>query len=373
MAEKRKTAGRKREVVEMMFTGADRALLVTDRMKRLYEDGRAGNPEGQKKDASPEGQAAEMFQEELGRTPQESIRMVRTVKRASERVRRVKEARDGCRERINHVKMSSGETARTVPATSVGERMKAAAMKRAGETAKQTTHAGGKAAKQGSTMIARAKKMAVNTVKAISQGIKSSAALIGALGGTTVMVILVICMAAMIFGSAFGIFFTGTGENGERTIRTVMYELDSEYEQTLIGIQNSQEHDILEMHGKRPEWKDVLAIYAVKTNLDPNDPEELITMTAQKERKLRDIYWDMCSISSKVGTEWRIVTITVVGKDGKEMEKKVLREVTVLTIRTDSATAEQMAGKYFFDWEQRELLRELLDSGKDLFWEGIIP
>jgi len=45
----------------------------------------------------------------------------------------------------------------------------------------------------------------------------------------------------------------------------------------------------------------------------------------------------------------------------------------VLTIRTDSATAEQMAGRYFFSWEQRELLRELLDLGNDLFWEGVIP
>jgi hypothetical protein len=117
----------------------------------------------------------------------------------------------------------------------------------------------------------------------------------------------------------------------------------------------------------------VLAVYAVKTNLDPNDPQELVTMTNRKEQKLRDIYWDMCSVSSSVESEFRVVTISVIGKDGKETEKKVLREVTVLTIRTESITAERMAGRYFFDGEQRELLRELLDAGNDPFWAWIIP
>ena len=65
--------------------------------------------------------------------------------------------------------------------------------------------------------------------------------------------------------------------------------------------------------------------------------------------------------------------ITVIGKDGKETEKKVLREVTVLTIRTESMTADRMAGRYFFNGEQRELLRELMDAGNDPVWAGIIP
>ena len=130
------------------------------------------------------------------------------------------------------------------------------------------------------------------------------------------MVILVICMAAMIFGSAFGVFFTGT-ESGERTIRTVMDELDAEYYNRILEIQNLQEHDILEMQGKPPEWKDVLAVYAVKINLESNSPDELIMMTDRKEQELRDVYWDMCGVSSNVNAGWRMVTITVVDKDGR--------------------------------------------------------
>ena len=66
------------------------------------------------------------------------------------------------------------------------------------------------------------------------------------------------------------------------------------------------------------------------------------------------------------------MTKTVIGKDGKPREKKVLKEVTVLTIRTYSARAEEMAGRYFFDWEQKELLKELLDAGNDPLWAGVI-
>jgi len=109
-------------------------------------------------------------------------------------------------------------------------------------------------------------------------------------------------------------------------------------------------------------------VYAVKINLDPNDPYELITMTNRKEQMLQDIYWDMCNISSKVETEKRLVTTTVIDKDGKETEKKEIKDVEVLTIWTDCATAEEMAGRYFFNGEQRELLKALMDGGNYLFW-----
>ena len=355
MAEK-KITGKKREVVEMMLTGADRTSLITDRMRRLYDDGKTGNKEGQTEVASPEGRAAETVEDEISRTPQESVRVVRAVKRTSERVQRVKEVRARRRESLTQ----------TIPA---GERMKITAVKRAGQKASEQTRE--TVVRGGKKSIAKAKEAVVASAKAVYKGIKSSAALIGTLGGTAVLVILVVCMAAMIFGSAFGIFFTES-EQGERTIRTVMYELDAEYDQKIAGIQGSQAYDILEMHGKQPEWKDVLAVYAVKTNLDPNDPQELVTMTNRKEQKLRDIYWDMCSVSSGVKSEFRVVTITVIGKDGKETEKKVLREVSVLTIRTESMTAERMAGRYFFDGEQRELLKELLNSGNDHFWKELV-
>ncbi len=206
----------------------------------------------------------------------------------------------------------------------------------AGSAGKTTTKTTVKAA-------SRAKEAVVNAAKAIYHGIKSSAGMIAALGRTAVLVILLICMVAMIFGSAFGIFFPGSQDDAERTIRTVIRELDAEYDQTIMGIQTSTEHDILEQHGARPKWKEVLAVYAVKTNLDPYDSDELITMTKKKEKKLRDIYWDMVQISSKVETEKKTVTTSVTDESGNVTEKTEEKEVTVLTIRTTSHSSQEMA------------------------------
>ena len=194
-------------------------------------------------------------------------------------------------------------------------------------------------------------------------------------GGIAVLVILLVCMVAMIFGSAFGIFFTGTqsGSNSQRTIRTVMSELDAEYDQKILSIQGSTEYDVLELHGARPEWKEMLAVYAVKTNLDPNDSDELITMTKKKEQKLRDVFWDMVQISSKVEIEKRTVTTSITDESGNAKEKTEEKDVTVLTIRTNSRSARDMAVDYGFDPEQEELLKELMDGGNDPLWVRCFP
>lgn len=338
----KKTVRKRREVVEMMLTGAERTSLVTDRMKRLYEDGREGSKEGQSETASPEGRAAETVQEEVGRTPRESVCVARQVSRTAERIKRVRETKA----KASHVPSARAVgIPKTVPA---GERMRASALK-------QT--------------MTRAKEAVVNSAKAVYHGIKSSATMIATGGGVVVLVILIICMTGMIFG----IFFVGSQGSTERTIYTVMRELDTEYDQKIAEIQNSNEHDVLEMHGARPEWKEVLAVYAVKTNLDPSDSDELISMMTQKEKKLRDVFWDMVKISSKVEIEKRIVTTSVIDEFGNVTEKKEEKEVTVLIIRITNLSAGEMAVKFGFDSEQEKLLKEFLDARTDLFWGELLP
>lgn len=337
---------KKHEVVEMMLQGADRTSIVTGRMKKLYERGRSGEREGQRDVASPESEAAQTLQDEMERAPQEGVHAVRQVNRTAERIKRVRETK------AKASQVPSARAAGTSKTAPAGEQMRASALKQA---------------------VARAKEAVVNSAKAVYHGIKSGSALIAAGGGVAVLVILLVCMVGMIFGSVFGIFFTGTqgGSNSQRTIRTVMRELDAEYDQTILGIQSSVEYDVLELHGGRPEWKEVLAVYAVKTNLDHRDSDELITMTTKKEKKLRDVFWDMVSVSSKVETEKRTVTTSVTDESGTVTEKTEEKEVVVLAIWTDSRGTLEMAVDYGFNPEQEELLRELLDAEKDLFWAAI--
>ena len=55
----------------------------------------------------------------------------------------------------------------------------------------------------------------------------------------------------------------------------------------------------MEISGGRAVWKDVLAVYAVKTNTDKDNPQEVATMDESKKQLLSDIFWEMNSISSR--------------------------------------------------------------------------
>ena len=73
-------------------------------------------------------------------------------------------------------------------------------------------------------------------------------------------------------------------------------------------------HDVLEMSGSRAVWPEVLAVYAVKTTTDPDNPQEVATMDDSKKAILTDIFWEMNQISSR--TETRTETVITETDDG---------------------------------------------------------
>ena len=52
------------------------------------------------------------------------------------------------------------------------------------------------------------------------------------------------------------------------------------------------------MSGSRAVWKEVLAVYAVKTTTDPDDPQEVASMDDGKKALLKEIFWAMNIIGS---------------------------------------------------------------------------
>ena len=92
-------------------------------------------------------------------------------------------------------------------------------------------------------------------------------------------------------------------------------------------------------------WRDVLAIYAVRTTTDDTSPDEVATLTAEKLDILRQIFWDMNAISYWVET---------VSGDEDESDTVILH-ITV-TVKDHL----QMADEYRFNTEQRKLLEELM-------------
>ncbi len=62
-----------------------------------------------------------------------------------------------------------------------------------------------------------------------------------------------------------------------------MQEINTDYQENLDEIKASHSHDVLEMSGSRAVWKEVLAVYAVKTTTDPDTAQEVATMDDQQE------------------------------------------------------------------------------------------
>ena len=121
------------------------------------------------------------------------------------------------------------------------------------------------------------------------------------------------------------------------------------------NIASQYEYDVIYYTGD-PTWREILAIYAVKINLNGELSENVVEFNDKKERKLRQIFWDMTNIETEVKT----ILIT----DQADPEDAPI-ETTVLYIRTTSFSAFQMAERYHFTPIQYEMLEELLSESNN--------
>ena len=98
------------------------------------------------------------------------------------------------------------------------------------------------------------------------------------------------------------------------TMQSVVREINTEYDTRLDEIKNGTSHDVLEMSGSRAVWKEVLAVYSVKTTTDPDNPQEVATMDDSKKELLANVFWEMNEISSR--TESKTETVITESDDG---------------------------------------------------------
>ncbi len=131
-------------------------------------------------------------------------------------------------------------------------------------------------------------------------------------------------------------------------------------------------YDELEMSGSRAVWPEVLAVYAVKTTTDPNDPQEVATMDDAKKAILKDIFWQMNEISSHIERKpGKIITETDDGH-GNIVETITTVTHTYLYITVSHKTAEEMADRFNFNADQRQQLSELLAEENRSMWSAVL-
>ena len=253
---------------------------------------------------------------------------------------------------------------KTAKATQKAAQATAKAAQKAAEMARQAAIAAYKAA------VAAAKAIAA-AIKAIAAAIKELIAAIAAGGWVAVVVIIVICLIGLIVASCFGIFFSSEDTGSTQTMQQVVQEINLDYQNKLDDIKNSNTYDELEMSGSRAVWPEVLSIYAVKTTNDPDNPQEVASMTDEKKQLLKDIFWEMNEISYE--TEERTETVIVETDDGEGniIEEEVEETTVYLYITVSHKTVEEMMAQYGFTEDQKAQVAELLAQDSSM-WASVL-
>lgn len=261
------------------------------------------------------------------------------------------------------VTVKTAET--TVKTAKVTAQATAKAARAAAASAKAAVKATIAAIKIAVKAIIAAVKLAIAAVKAI-------AAAIAAGGWVAVVVIIVICLIALIVGSCFGIFFSNEDTGGGQTMQMAVQEINDEYQKKIDEIVAKTEHDVLEVSGSTAAWPEVLSIYAVKTTTDTNNPQEVATVDDSKKALLRDVFWQMNTITSRTESKQEKVTATATDKHGNKVETEETITVVYLYIETEHKTVTEIMQTMEFNEEQKRQVVELLSDDFVDIWDALI-
>lgn len=205
-----------------------------------------------------------------------------------------------------------------------------------------------------------AKEAGKKVLRAIAAAAEKLAAAIGAGGAAAVSVVVVILLVGMLFASPLGILFAGEDTGTEIKIPDAVATLNGEFTDEIYRIMEDHPYDELDMQegmeaAMLQNWRNVLAVYAVKVSTDEEHGLDVMTMDEEKLQLLREIFFDANKLEYELTT--RIV-------DGER--------ITTLHISAQIKDAMQMADEYSFTAQQREMLEELLKPDYDDIFLSLI-
>ena len=327
-------------------------------------------------------QAADTVSEPAKAVRQER-RAIKTLDRGKKGIKTVDRSRRTIKQASSTAKGTIKTTSKSIKTAEKTAKASIKTSQQAAKAAQRTAQATARAARAAAhaariaarTAVVAAKaavKATVAAVKAIIVATKALIAAIAAGGWIAVLVIIVICLIGMIIGSCFGIFFSGEDSGTGQTMQTAVQEINTDYQENLDEIKASHSYDVLEMSGSRAVWKEVLAVYAVKTTTDPDNAQEVATMDDEKLELLKDIFWQMNEISSSTSTQTETVIETSDDGNGNIVETEVTVTRTYLYITVSHKTAEEMADQFGFNEDQREQMAELLADENNSLWSQVL-
>ena len=328
--------------------------------------------------------------QDMGRNTTKKNTVLKSQQVHSERIRTAEQTTKGVKQTAKStgskaIKTAQKGTVKTAKnSVKTAEKTSKAAIKTADKSAKATkasakaAEKAAQAAKATAQAAVRATKIAIRAViaaiKAIIAGVKALGAAIAAGGWVAVIIIIVICLIALIVGSCFGIFFAGEDSGSGITLPSSISGINGEYNQQIEQLKSENPHDILEMSGKKAEWKEVIAIYAVdKTMADlnpanPDEAQQVATMDEEKKEYLKNLFWEMNKIEHRTENKTVTETIEEVRDDGSvELVQREVEKTTLYITVTHVSLEEMMSQKNFTD-VQRDMVYDLLADENNILW-----
>lgn len=225
--------------------------------------------------------------------------------------------------------------------------------KAAKQAAKQAKQAAQKAAQAAKATAKATVKIAVKVAQMVAAAAKAIVSALAALGGWAVLLValIIVIVVAAIAASPFGIFISDeAADNDSIPISAIVAECNMELSNKLDDIENAAAADRSEIIGEQANWDLVLAVFATKVaGAEDDTVEDVVVITEDKKQKLKNVFWDMHEITSRIETV----------ASGDNSEKVVYITIT-------AKTKEDMISQYNFTRKQQEALDTLLEQDEVL-------
>lgn len=196
------------------------------------------------------------------------------------------------------------------------------------------------------TAAGLSKKAAVGVTKAVAAMVSALVSLVG--GAVLVLALAVVLLIGALLSSPFGIFFSREPTKDAVPLSAAVAQVNMELVDKLNSLQDGNGYDRIEIQGQAPDWSEVAAVFAAKT-AGTEDGTDVAVLTPDKVKLLKNVYQDMCTISS---------TVETIKHPARGDEDAWTEEVLVITITPK--TAEEMRTAYAFTEFQNQSLTDLL-------------
>lgn len=208
-------------------------------------------------------------------------------------------------------------------------------------------------------IAAKIKALLSQTVRRAAQ---SLLALLGA-GGVVLLLAMVIGAAAAVIGSPMGILFADeSGDPNSIPIAEIVADTNADFGAAINDIVSAHPecsettitYDYEDGHTWASYWPEVLAIFAVHTNL--NSDSDVVVINAAQMQRIQDTFWAMHEITYEVE---EVDTTPEPTEDDPDPEQQT---DYILHITVSSKTVDELAELYNFTQDQKDILHQLLSE-----------